>query len=260
MDKSLMQNCTGGSLRKEVSKSIFYFFPSLRQFPPGCQNNSIVIEVSLQFRRLHSQHVRPAQRAGVADVGKHFSGGRAVHDDHRDARLKAGKRVHVFFGMGGHQLFVGQSVVGGVLPIVTEVVQVIEYGQAGVPQHFANGQRLFMRHSHSLQLLENHRIVPAGEHDGDSMSYSELKVTLQVFRRAEGRPHVRVEVRRFEAHPSGTGQLAFELPLHVVRGSVLHQRFHAMPQAAFLVEQVRRSGAGEWRPAVILPFGSEGQV
>jgi hypothetical protein len=71
------------------------------QFAPGCEDNTLVLQGFFECRVEHGEHIAPAERAAVADVGEVGAGVGTMHDHHGDAGL--------------------------------EVVEGVENGQTGVP-------------------------------------------------------------------------------------------------------------------------------
>ena len=215
----------------------------------------------------HSEQVTAAERAAVADMSEVGAGVGAVHDHHGDAGLKGMEGVDVFGGAPFFQLFIGLlgGVVGGEaignLPVVAEIVQVVEYGEAGVPESSADGADLADSGVGEAGLLLDQLVGASGQHDWDMVGYAKADVSFQEFRGSVDGAHVRVEVCRLKSHSSGAVELCGHFQGDLIGAGVPDNIDDVGPKAAGAVGEAGDVAAtGEGDPAIGIPFGGKGEV
>lgn len=190
-----------------------------------------------------------------------------MHDHHGDARLQGVEGFDVFGGAKFPQFFIGLfgGVVGGKaigdFPTVAEIVQVVEDGEAGGPEDSPEKADLCYLSIGGAGLLLDQFVGAAGEHDGEMMFYAQFYVFFHEFGGCVDGAHMGIEVCRLETHGAGAVQLCFHFRSDFVGAGVLGDLQDRLPEVACAVGQAGYgAAAGEGAPAVIIPFGGEGQV
>ena len=102
--------------------------PSLLQFPPGGQNDSLILQCLFKYRIDHGLQSSFAHRSAAGNIFEFGRRIRAVHDEHRNAGLKGFQRINIFCGFISLQLPVVVCDICWYLPFIGCIVQIIQYG------------------------------------------------------------------------------------------------------------------------------------
>src|SRR5580658_7620177 len=231
------------------------------QFSPGCEDNTLVLQGFFDCRVEHGEHIAPAERAAVADVGEVGAGVGTMHDHHGDARLELVEGVDIEGCAPMLQLAVVVGYAIGNFPVVAEVVQVVEHGETGVPEDGAEIPDLCYPGIGESGLLLDQLVGAPRQHDGDMVADANLHVSFQKFGSGVDGAHVGVDMGRLEAHGAGAVELGGDLGGYFVGGGVPGDLGDGRPEVSGAVGEAGDDAAAGYRaPAIIIPFGGKGEV
>lgn len=184
-----------------------------------------------------------------------------MHDHHCHAGLKFFQGINVLSRPVLFQFFVVVGNAVGDFPIVAEIVQVVEYGEAGVPEGRSDGAELVYLLVGESGLFADEQVGPSGQHDGNMIFDPELEIAFQEFRCGVDCSHVGIEVGGFEAHGAGAVQLGCQFECYLIGRCVLSDVGDVGPEATGRIDQAGNGGsAGKGHPAVGIPFRGKGEV